>query len=123
VLTSAATGAGVTAIATEAARLLGEASRRISTGQLNKLFEEIVARHPPPSGPAGRHVRLYYATQTNVRPPTFVVSTNQPDDIGPAYLRFLTKQLRNAYGFEGTPIRIHLRARRKKQKVRHAAED
>jgi GTP-binding protein len=123
VLTSAATGAGVTAIATEAARLLGEASRRISTGQLNKLFEEIVARHPPPSGPAGRHVRLYYATQTNVRPPTFVISTNQPDDIGPAYLRFLTKQLRNAYGFEGTPIRIHLRARRKKQKVRHAAED
>ncbi|HEV3031296.1 MAG TPA: ribosome biogenesis GTPase Der [Polyangia bacterium] len=123
VLTSAATGAGVTAIATEAARLLGEASRRISTGQLNKLFEDIVARHPPPSGPAGRHVRLYYATQTNVRPPTFVVSTNQPDDIGQAYLRFLTKQLRNAYGFEGTPIRIHLRARRKKQKVRHAAED
>jgi GTP-binding protein len=58
-----------------------------------------------------------------VRPPTFVISTNQPDDIGPAYLRFLTKQLRNAYGFEGTPIRIHLRARRKKQKVRHAAED
>ncbi|HEV3031615.1 MAG TPA: ribosome biogenesis GTPase Der, partial [Polyangia bacterium] len=56
-------------------------------------------------------------------PPTFVVSTNQPDDIGPAYLRFLTKQLRSAYGFEGTPIRIHLRARRKKQKVRHAAED
>jgi GTP-binding protein len=123
VLTSAATGAGVTAIATEAARLRGEASRRISTGQLNKLFEDIVARHPPPSGPAGRHVRLYYATQTNVRPPTFVVSTNQPDDIGQAYLRFLTKQLRNAYGFEGTPIRIHLRARRKKQKVRHAAED
>ena len=87
------------------------------------LFEDIVARHPPPAGPAGRHVRLYYATQTNVRPPTFVISTNQPTDIKEDYLRFLTKQLRKAYGFEGTPIRILLRARRKKQKVRHAVED
>ncbi len=123
VLTSASTGAGVTAIPGEAARLLDEASRRISTGQLNKLFEEIVAHHPPPSGPAGRHVRLYYATQTNVRPPTFVISTNQPTDIKEDYLRFLMKQIRKAYGFEGTPLRIVLRARRKKQKVRHAQED
>jgi GTP-binding protein len=123
VLTSAATGAGVTSIPGEAARLLDEASRRISTGQLNKLFEDIVARHPPPSGPAGRHVRLYYATQTNVRPPTFVISTNQPGDIGTAYLRFLTNQLRKAYGFEGTPLRLLLRARRKKQRTRRPAEE
>ncbi|HVU49852.1 MAG TPA: ribosome biogenesis GTPase Der [Polyangia bacterium] len=123
VLTSAATGAGVTAVPAEAARLYAEASRRISTGQLNKLFEEIVARHPPPSGPAGRHVRLFYATQTGVRPPTFVVSTNQPGDIGQAYLRFLTNQLRKAYGFEGTPLRIVLRARRKKQFVRRASDE
>jgi GTP-binding protein len=122
VLTSAATGAGVPSIPGEASRLLSEASRRISTGQLNKLFEEIVARHPPPSGPAGRHVRLYYATQTSVRPPTFVVSTNQPGDIGAAYLRFLTNQLRKAYGFEGTPLRILLRARRKKQRAHRPAD-
>jgi GTPase len=122
-LTSAATGAGVAAILGEASRLYAEASRRISTGQLNKLFEDIVAHHPPPSGPAGRHVRLYYATQTNVRPPTFVVSTNQPGDIGPAYLRFLTNQLRKAYGFEGTPIRIVLRARRKKQRTRRPSDE
>ncbi len=123
VMTSATTGAGVTSILNEATRLLGEASRRISTGQLNKLFEEIVARHPPPSGPSGRHVRIYYATQTSVRPPTFMVSTNQPDDIGVAYIRFLTNQLRKAYGFAGTPIRIVLRARRKKQKVRNTVEE
>jgi GTP-binding protein len=110
----------VSSIPAEAARLLAEASRRISTGQLNKLFEDIVARHPPPSGPAGRHVRLFYATQTGVRPPTFVVSTNQPGDIGQAYLRFLTNQLRKAYGFEGTPLRIVLRARRKKAFVPRA---
>jgi GTP-binding protein len=114
-LTSATTGAGVTEIPTRAARALEEASRRISTGQLNKLFEEIVKRHPPPSGPAGRHVRLYYATQTSVRPPTFVVSTNHPDDVGHAYRRFLTNQFRKAYGFEATPIRIIMRARRQRQ--------
>jgi GTP-binding protein len=122
-LTSAATGAGVAAILAEASRLHAEASRRIPTGQLNKLFEDIVAHHPPPSGPAGRHVRLYYATQTDVRPPTFVISTNQPGDIGPAYLRFLTNQLRKAYGFEGTPIRIVLRARRKKQRTRRPSDE
>ncbi|HTA19356.1 MAG TPA: ribosome biogenesis GTPase Der [Polyangia bacterium] len=123
VLTSASTGAGVTAIVTEAARLLAQASRRISTGRLNKLFEGIVAHHPPPSGPAGRHVRLYYTTQTGVRPPTFVVSTNNPEDIKEDYLRFLTKQLRKAYGFEGTPIRIALRARRKKIKPAQGRRD
>jgi GTPase len=123
VLTSASTGAGVTAIVTEAARLLAQASRRISTGRLNKLFETIVAHHPPPSGPAGRHVRLYYTTQTGVRPPTFVVSTNQPTDIKEDYLRFLMKQLRKAYGFEGTPIRIVLRARRKKIKPAQGRRD
>ena len=122
VLSSAATGAGVASIPGEASRLFAEASKRISTGQLNKLFEEIVARHPPPSGPAGRHVRLYYATQTSVRPPTFVVSTNQPGDITQAYLRFLVNQLRKAYGFEGTPLRILLRARRKKQRAHRPAD-
>jgi GTP-binding protein len=71
----------------------------------------------------GRHVRLYYATQTGVRPPTFVVSTNQPGDIAPAYVRFLVNQLRKAYGFEGTPIRILLRARRKKQRTHRPSDD
>jgi GTP-binding protein len=113
-LTSAATGAGVSALANEASRVFEQASRRVSTGQLNKLFEDLIANHPPPSGPAGRHVRLYYATQTGVRPPTFVISTNQPDDIQPAYKRFLVNQLRKTYGFEGTPIRVIMRAHRQR---------
>jgi GTP-binding protein len=116
VLTSATTGAGVAALPAAAARLYAQASRRVSTGQLNKLFAELIAHHPPPAGPAGRHVRLYYATQTSVRPPTFVVSTNQPTDIGQAYRRFLMNQLRKAYGFEGTPVRIVLRAHRQRLK-------
>ena len=77
-VTSAVTRAGVTGILPEAARVFGQASRRIPTGELNKLFEDIVARHPPPAGAAGRHVRLYFATQAGIRPPTFFVSTNHP---------------------------------------------
>jgi GTP-binding protein len=118
-LTSAVTGAGVTAIVTEAARVFAEASRRVTTGELNKLFEEIVARQPPPSGPSGRHVRLYFATQPSVRPPTFVISTNQPAAVGHAYRRFLVNQIRKAYGFSGTPIRVVLRARRQKGRPHH----
>jgi GTP-binding protein len=114
-LTSASTGAAVTTIVSEAARVLEQASRRIKTGQLNRFFEEIVARHPPPSGPAGRHVRLYYATQTGVRPPTFVISSNNPTDITQSYRRFLVNQFRKEYGFEGTPVRIVFRARRQRQ--------
>lgn len=114
-LTSAATGAGVTEIPARAAKAIDEASRRISTGQLNKLFEEIITKHPPPSGPSGRHVRLFYVTQTSVRPPTFIISTNLPDAVGHSYRRFLINQFRKAYGFEATPIRIIMRARKQRQ--------
>ena len=108
-VTSAVTRAGVTGIVTEAARVF-EAKRRsvFRTAELNKLLEDIIATHPPPAGPNGRHVRLYYATQAGVRPPTFFVSTNHPTDITHAYRRFLINQLRKAHGFDGTPIKLRL---------------
>jgi GTP-binding protein len=115
-VTSAVTRAGVTSILTDSSRILEEASRRIPTGELNKLLEDIVARQPPPSGAHGRHVRLYFATQPSVRPPTFFVSTNHATDVAFAYRRFLTNQLRKAYGFEGTPIRLVFRAHKQKKK-------
>ena len=87
-----------------------QASRRISTGELNKLLEQIVAHKPPPAGRGGRHVSLYYITQAAVRPPTFFLSTNHPAEVGYPYRRFLINRLREAYGFEGTPIRLALRA-------------
>jgi len=116
-LTSAVTGAGVTAVVTAAQRVAEQAARRIPTGALNQLLEKIIAHQPPPSGPGGRHVRLYYATQASSSPPTFFISTNQPAAIGYAYRRFLVNQLRKAYGFEGAPIRIVLRAHRQKRKA------
>jgi len=120
-LTSAVTRAGVTAILTEASKALEQASRRISTGELNKLLEQIVAHKPPPAGRGGRHVRLYYATQPSVRPPTFFLSTNHPAEVGYPYRRFLVNRLREAYGFEGTPLRLVLRAHKQKKAAPPAA--
>jgi GTP-binding protein len=117
-LTSAVTRGGVTSILGEATRIFEQASRRISTGELNQLIEEIVAHKPPPAGRAGRHVRIYYATQAGVRPPTFFVSTNHPAEVAYSYRRFLVNQLRKAYGFEGAPLRLMFRAH--KQKLRQA---
>jgi GTP-binding protein len=121
IVTSAVTRAGVTGIVTEATRIFAEASKRVSTGELNKLLAELVTRQPPPSGPGGRHVRLYYATQASVRPPTVFISTNHASDIGHSYRRFLVNQLRKAYGFDGTPVRLVFRAHAQKRRGGSAA--
>ena len=124
VLTSARTGRGVLDIPAEARRVFKEWSRRVATSDLNKNFEQIVTRRPPPSGPGGKHVRLYYATQADVCPPTFYVSSNLPKAIGDPYQRYLVNQLRQVYGFAGSPIRVALRAHRqsKDNSRRHRAQ-
>ena len=123
VLTSARTGRGVLDVPSEARRVFREWSRRVGTSELNRHFEDIVTRRPPPSGPSGRHVRLYYVTQADVCPPTFYVSTNLPKAIGEPYRRYLTNQLRQIYGFEGSPMRVVLRGRSSKRKGSSDAPD
>ncbi len=108
-LTSAVTGRGVIDLAKVATQVFAQWSRRIPTSDLNRHFEEMVTRRPPPAGPAGRHVRLYYITQPSSCPPTFFVSTNQPKAVTDPYRRYLANQLRSIYGFAGTPIRVVLR--------------
>ena len=114
---SAFTGRGVGAIPDAVARVFSEWSRRVPTSELNKNFEEIVARRLPPSGPAGKHVKLYFITQADIRPPTFFVSTNAPKAVGHPYRRYLVNQLRQTYGFEGSPLRLALREHRSKRKA------
>ena len=60
----------------------------------------------------GRRLKVYYATQVSIKPPTFVLFVNDPDLMHFSYLRYLENNLRKAFGFEGTPIRILLRARK-----------
>jgi len=115
IATSALTGAGVREIPEAVGRAFEQASRRISTGEVNRFLEATLADKPPPAAPGGRHVRLYFATQVDIRPPTFVISTNHPTLVPFSYRRFLVNQLRRSYGFQGTPVRIVLRPHRKKR--------
>ncbi len=86
-------------------------TQRVSTGDLNRFFEKITESHPPPIY-KGKRVRLYYITQAGVRPPTFVLFANAPKGVPDHYLGYIENQLRETFGFTGTPIRIRLRQRR-----------
>jgi GTP-binding protein len=84
--------------------------RRVSTGELNRFFEKITAAHPPVSK-TRREVRILYCTQTAIKPPSFIVFTNVATELHFSYERFLVNQLRDEFGFEGTPIRLSVRRR------------
>jgi GTPase len=87
-----------------------ERTRRIPTGPLNKLVKEATTAHPPPSKP-GKWVKFFYATQAETSPPTFVFFVNDAEAVHFSYKRYLENQLREAFGFEGTPIRLIFRTR------------
>lgn len=84
--------------------------RRVATADLNRFIERITASHAPVS-PGHRHVRVLYAAQTGVAPPTFVLFTNVAGKLHFSYERFLENQLREKYGFFGTPLLITVRQR------------
>jgi GTP-binding protein len=86
--------------------------QRVPTAQLNRFVAEVTAAHPPAS-PGRREVRILYAAQTGVAPPTFVFFTNVATSFHFSYSRFLENRLREAFGLEGTPIRIQVRRRAK----------
>jgi GTP-binding protein len=83
---------------------------RVPTPKLNRFMQQITAAHPPTS-PTRRAVRVLYAAQANVAPPTFVLFTNIATSFHFSYDRFLVNQLRHEYGFVGSPIRLQVRRR------------
>jgi GTP-binding protein len=85
---------------------------RVRTPELNKFIAKVTAAHPPPS-PGRTEVRVLYAAQTGVGPPTFVLFTNVATEFHFSYERFLVNKLRETFGFLGTPIRLHVRRRRR----------
>lgn len=110
VFISAKFGQRVNKVLPMAIKVANERAKRVSTGQLNRLVKEAVEAHPPPSKP-GKWVKFYYATQADVRPPTFVFFTNDAEAVHFSYKRYLENQLRGAFGFEGTPIKLIFRTR------------
>jgi GTPase len=108
VYTSAVTGQRVTRILDEVLAVDAEWHKRISTSQVNQTLEALVARRQPPQA-QGHDVRLNYATQVEVAPPTFAVFGNHPDLVADHYVRYLHNGFRAAWGFVGAPLRILLR--------------
>ncbi len=89
--------------------------RRVPTGELNRFVETVTQAHAPVS-PGKKNVRVLYVAQTGVAPPTFVFFTNVATTFHFSYERFLANRLRESFGFEGSPIRLEVRARRREEK-------
>ena len=86
---------------------------RVQTGVLNEILTEAVAMKQPPSD-KGKRLKLYYITQVSVKPPTFVVFINDRQLMHFSYTRYLENQIRNTFGFRGTPIHIIARERKER---------
>ena len=89
-----------------------ENQKRISTGLLNDVINEAIAMVQPPSD-KGKRLKIYYATQASVKPPTFVLFVNNAELAHYSYVRYLENQLRAKFGFEGTPIKFIVREKSK----------
>ncbi|MGF1469796.1 MAG: ribosome biogenesis GTPase Der [Sandaracinaceae bacterium] len=111
---SARSGRGTRKLIAAARAAVAEHDKRVTTAQVNRFFEEVLEHHPPPVH-KGKAVRLYYVTQAQVRPPTFVVVTNEPDAVHFSYQRYVVNQLRARFGFAGTPVRVFYRARSRRE--------
>ncbi len=109
---SALTGQRVDQVLPTALRVQDARMIRIATAELNRILQEAVARHAPPSK-AGKRLKFYYATQARVDPPTFVFFVNDPRLVHFSYERYLENRLREHYGFLGTPLRLSFRKRGK----------
>ncbi|MBN1178136.1 MAG: ribosome biogenesis GTPase Der [Anaerolineae bacterium] len=111
---SALTGQRVTTVIPEALKVYEARHFRISTGELNRLVRDVVARHAPPSK-AGKRLKFYYASQPGVAPPTFVFHVNDTQLVHFSYERYLENCLREYYPFTGTPLRLVFRPRKRTQ--------
>jgi GTPase len=107
---SAATGERTSKVVETIDKVADARTRRIPTGELNRFVQAVTAVHPPAS-PGKREVRILYAAQTGVAPPTFVFFTNVATEFHFSYERFLVNRLRESFGLLGSPVRIQVRKR------------
>ncbi len=115
---SAATGRHVDRLVPAIELALASWEARVPTGRINAWLAEVVAATPPPAR-GGRQPKILFATQAGVRPPHFVLFTS--GFLEASYRRFLERRLREEFGFEGSPVRLSLRLRDKRQGARRGA--
>jgi GTPase len=114
IFASALTGQRVQKTLDKVLEVAAERARRIPTAEVNEVLGELAARQPPPHF-RGRSVRLLYATQGGVSPPTFVIFVNDRQGITDNYTRYLYNGFRARWGFLGTPLRLRFRSRREEK--------
>ncbi len=107
---SAKTGQRVSRVLELAVDVWGERRKRVPTGELNRLLREAADRQPPPMV-RNRRPKILYGTQAAVAPPTFVLFASNAAEVHFSYRRYLENRLRDAYGFDGTPIKLVFRER------------
>ena len=110
---SAVTGRGVDKILPLVDAAFGEWNKRIPTPVLNNFLALVKVKVAPPRK-GNRELKMYYATQAGVAPPTFVIFVNDAGLVRQDYRRFIARQLREEYGFWGSPLRIHFRTTKKR---------
>ncbi len=108
---SALTGQRVPKVLETALFVYDERCKRIPTALLNDLIRDAVAAQSPHSKVRGRHIRIYYATQADVAPPTFVFFCNYPEALHYSYKNYLENRIRHIFGFSGAPLKLVFRPR------------
>ncbi len=113
---SAQTGQRLTKLFDTIDAVIENHSLRIATGVLNEIMTEAVAMQQPPSD-KGKRLKLFYITQVAVKPPTFVIFVNEKELMHFSYTRYIENKIREAFGFRGTPFKIHYQGEKKKNNV------
>lgn len=106
---SALTGKNVDKLLTSVDEVYENASKKVPSGVLNDVMGDATMVNPPPTDD-GKPLRIFYVTQVSTNPPHFVFFVNNPEGVHFSYLRYLENQLRKAFNFEGTPIRLSMRS-------------
>ncbi|WP_263350916.1 ribosome biogenesis GTPase Der [Acidicapsa acidisoli] len=114
VFISAASGTNLAKVMKEIKRVAAQRRKRVTTGQMNRFLDKIDFQRAPV--PMAKRIRIFYMTQAAVAPPTFVLFTDRNIQLHFAFQRFLENQIREAFGFEGTPIWFKVRARNAEKK-------
>ena len=95
-------------------KVLESQTLRVATGVLNEIITEAVAMQQPPSD-KGKRLKIYYATQVSVKPPTFVIFVNDKNLMHFSYVRYLENRIRDTFGFVGTSLKFIIRERNEKE--------
>ncbi len=109
---SATTGKGLDRLLHAAGKVQDARTGRVTTGEFNRLLARVTLAHTPKPNKGSRSVKILFGSQIGTAPPTFALSLNQPVDLHFSYKRYLENRIREAFGFEGTPLRLKIRHRK-----------